>query len=53
MSGIEKRGWDCLFLMASPFTVQAESPAHDNLYKLLNLHHENLQCILDVPSRWI
>lgn len=31
--------------------AQSESPVHDILYKLLNLRHENLPCILDVPSR--
>ena len=31
--------------------AQSEIPVHDILHKLLNLCHENLPCILDVPSR--
>ena len=31
--------------------AQSEIPVHDILHKLLNLRHENLPCILDVPSR--
>ena len=33
-------------------TAQSEKSVHANLYKLLTLRHENLPCILDVPSRW-
>ena len=33
------------------FEAQSEIPVHDILHKLLNLRHENLPCILDVPSR--
>ena len=32
--------------------AQSEKSVHANLYKLLTLRHENLPCILDVPSRW-
>ena len=38
-------------LYIAMFWAQSEIPVHDILHKLLNLRHENLPCILDVPSR--
>ena len=38
-------------LQIKEFMAQSEIPVHDILHKLLNLCHENLPCILDVPSR--
>ena len=53
--GLEYTATECTHKGDCPGTcpkwAQSEIPVHDILHKLLNLRHENLPCILDVPSR--